>query len=185
MSFWSVLFLICPLAWKGYFIVQPWFISGLNVCCVHYSTVNVTEVSWRTKGALNTPLSECFSGTESRLTYRQVCLYFTKPLSYHIQVALTHQSIFKRRKREWEKKKVCLWSMCVWLDCVSLCVSTASGIPRPGPLLQVQNEKSTLTLQKWIRKHRGRNYRAPWRWNWRRWSANRSVSNHPPAACPL
>lgn len=61
-----------------------------------------------------------------------------------------------------------------------LCVSSTSGIPRPGPLLQVWNEKSTLTLQKWIRKHGGHNYQAPSGWNWRRWSANRSVSNHPP-----
>lgn len=65
-----------------------------------------------------------------------------------------------------------------------LCVSTTSGIPRPGPPLQVWNEKSTLTLQKWIRKHRGHNYQAPWCWNWRRWSANRSVSNHPPHCLP-
>lgn len=64
--------------------------------------------------------------------------------------------------------------------CLCLCVSSTSGIPRPGPLLQVWNEKSTLTLQKWIRKHRGHNYQAPSGWNWRRWSANRSVSNHPP-----
>lgn len=39
--------------------------------------------------------------------------------------------------------------------CVCCCVSSTSGISRPGPLLQVWNEKSTLTLQKWIRKHGG------------------------------
>lgn len=78
----------------------------------------------------------------------------------------------------------------VFYQCVCVCacacpsVSSTSGIPRPGPLLRVWNEKSTLTLQKWIRKHRGHNYQAPWCWNWRRWSANRSVSNHPPHCLP-
>lgn len=73
-----------------------------------------------------------------------------------------------------EQEKKSLFSISV---CLSPCVSTTSGIPRPGTQW---NEKSTCTLQKWIRKHRGHNYQAPWCWSWRRWSANRSVSNHPP-----
>lgn len=53
-----------------------------------------------------------------------------------------------------------------------------------APPLRVRNEESTLALQKWIRKHGGHNYQAPWCWNRRRCSANRSVSNHPAHCLP-
>lgn len=113
--------------------------------------------------------------TNPGFSYKQVCLHLTfivlaQPGSFNSPVYFQEQA----KKRE---RKVCSVCVCV---CLCLCVSSTSGIPRPGPLLQVWNEKSTLTLQKWIRKHGGHNYQAPSGWNWRRWSANRSVSNHPP-----
>lgn len=112
-----------------------------------------------------------------------MCLHLTLPLSLHCQVALTHWFIFKSRPKKEREKSLFSISACV-CACACPSVSSTSGIPRPGPLLRVWNEKSTLTLQKWIRKHRGHNYQAPWCWNWRRWSANRSVSNHPPHCLP-
>lgn len=182
---WRLKEVIFPMSFLFVFIYlimrfsNRWYTSRSNVKITDRSPFESGAFSRHLKEwqkLLNTSL---YSRKPSHLTNKRVCTSQCHCLTTAKQLWLT--SLFSKAPPK--KIEVCV-CVCV-RTLVPMCEHHFRNSKARAPITSVEWEINTCVTKKWIRKHRGHNYQAPWCWTWRRWSGNRSVSNHPLAACPL